>query len=110
MSIAEGTIDLGIQSWKTLLVLALFGGLVVGIESCAGKNAREMTVVAKDVTCSIASITTDGEIDVVCGGSTDSFTDSKIAISLLQKPERLTCTLYRAKGNADCSLPSKKKS
>lgn len=110
MNIVRDIIERVVLSWKTLILLTLLGLVLVGVESCAGLERQRMTVVAKDVPCMATSINNDGEVKVKCGGSQDSFTDSKIAISLLQKPQPLTCTLHKAKDHADCSLPTKKKS
>ena len=94
-----------IQPWKVLLVFSLLGLALVGVESCAGHQNRQMTVTAKDVSCTATSIHNDGKVTVRCGAVEDSFTDSEIAISLLKKPQPLKCTLHKAKDEAECSLP-----
>lgn len=106
MDTMKKIIDKVILNWRTLLTFSLLAFVAVGAESCSGKIKQEMTVVAKNVACNATSIGSNGRVVVNCSGSKDSFRSSSIAISLLQKPQSLVCTLHKAKGKADCTLKS----
>lgn len=105
MSIAR-KIAWPVMHWKVLLVFTALGILAVMLEHGLGVTERGMAVVAENVACSATSINSDGKIDIQCGDVQDSFTNSKIAISLLQAPQPLSCTLRETKGRADCALPN----
>ena len=92
--------------WKVLLAFAVLGSGAVILEYEIGSFQRGKTVVAESVACTATSISNDGKIDIQCGDVQDSFTDSRIAISLLQAPQPLSCTLHESKGRADCALSS----
>lgn len=94
-----------VMHWKALLVFTVLGGGAVGLENLLGVSERGMAVVAENVACSATSINSDGKVDIQCGDVQDSFTNSKIAISLLQAPQPLSCTLRETRGRADCALP-----
>lgn len=104
-NVTEGVIDKMILSWKSVLTLAILAGVVVSMESCAGRYHDAQTVVAKDVSCVVTTIGNDAKVSVSCGGSENSFVDSELAISLLKTPRPLVCTLHKDKDSADCSLP-----
>lgn len=104
----EWLIDKTILSWKALLTFSLLAFAAVSIESCAGEFQDAQTIVAKDVPCVVTTINDDATVSVNCGGSLNSFVDSEMAISLLKKPQPLTCILHKDR-SADCSLPKPKK-